>query len=66
MGLRLVQAPHLPIELDDCAEAHNELLVRAILDALGEAREKDRAVQVPLARRSALPPTMPPACDDFG
>ena len=64
----LSRHPSLPLELDDCAEAHNELMVLAILDALSEAREKDAAAVV--LKQGAVHPAQLPSvtavCDDFG
>ena len=64
----LSRHPSLPLELDDCAEAHNELMVLAILDALSEAREKDAAAVV--LKQGAVHPAQLPnvtaVCDDFG
>ena len=64
----LSRQPDLPLGLDDCAEARNEQMVVAILDAHAEARDKDRAsAALPqCARRAAPPATVTPACDNFG
>lgn len=65
----LSRRPDLPIELDDAAEAHNELLPLAILDALAEAREKNAiawGTRRPVASNAASQSAVTPACDNFG
>ena len=64
----LSRRPELPIELDDCAEARNEVLVLAILDALAEAREKDPPVRGGRAAlvTAAAPVTLTPICENLG
>jgi hypothetical protein len=65
----LSRRPDLPIELDDTAEAHNELLPLAILDALAEAREKNAiawGTRRPVASNAASQSAVTPACDNFG
>lgn len=61
----LSRRPDLPIELDDCAEAHNRELVFAVLDALLEAREKDGAAAEPAERPSGRTPPRTVVCDNF-
>jgi len=65
----LSRRPDLPIELDDVAEAHNELLTLAILDALQGAREKGTPAwgkQAAGASGAGASPAVTPACDNFG
>jgi hypothetical protein len=62
----LSRRPDLPIELDDAAEAHNEQLPLAILDALAEAREKNAFQSAVRATRSAAGKTITSCCDNFG
>jgi hypothetical protein len=63
----LSRRPDLPIELDDAAEAHNQLLPLAILDALGETRDKDAPVRgKERASNAGVPSAVTPACDNFG
>jgi hypothetical protein len=64
----LSRRPEVPIELDDAAEAHNELLPLAILDALAEAREKGRFRFGTRAARAIADPRemILPCCDNFG
>ena len=64
----LSRRPDLPLELDDAAEAHNELLPLAILDALAEAREKGSVRVGTRSARAAADAfeAIVTCCDNFG